>query len=297
MAAQDGLSFEGTFNNGSTGLYKDQTSQAIEAVDHRTLVTSIRESFLNRIDDAYTGAKGQRAGITAPASLKDIPTVSMQLATMITFTDSTASNVVRIYELTNETTAESSPTVIRPNDYAATTNEKVWRLRVTADIDSDSGVGSGVSSVTGQSGRITSSGGSTPNIDIDAAYDALWQAAIDPYVLDSATPSTSGGTITLDCNDQVQRMFVGSASFATPKTIALSNDSNALVINFVFTITNVAGVLTFPSTFKMESFEQTALARWDDTAHTFTISGTGRHQFSATWDGTNWNMVATTPFL
>jgi len=109
----------------------------------RDMLTNLIDSKFNNVDDAYTGAKGQRAGITAPASLKDIVTTTLTLGVLITFTDSTASNVVRIYELTNETTAESSPTVIRPNDYATTTNEKVWRLRVTADVDSDTGGGGG----------------------------------------------------------------------------------------------------------------------------------------------------------
>ena len=36
--------------------------------------------------------------------------------------------MVRYYELDEATDAESSPTIIRPNDYATSTNEKVWRL-------------------------------------------------------------------------------------------------------------------------------------------------------------------------
>jgi hypothetical protein len=51
MAAQDGLTFEGTFNNSSTGLFKTNTTQAIGSDDQRALVTAIKESYLNRIDD------------------------------------------------------------------------------------------------------------------------------------------------------------------------------------------------------------------------------------------------------
>jgi hypothetical protein len=40
----------------------------------------------------------------------------------------TVSEVTTYYRLTAGTTAESSPWVIRPNDYAAGTNEKVWKL-------------------------------------------------------------------------------------------------------------------------------------------------------------------------
>lgn len=110
--------------------------------------------------------------------------------------------------------------------------------------------------------------------------------------IDLNIPSTAGGTITFDCNNQVERMFVGSASFGTAKAIALSNDGFALVINFVFTLTNVAAVLTFPSTFTM----QAADSRWADGAGTFTPQTTGKHEFSATWDGTDWNLKATTPY-
>lgn len=111
-------------------------------------------------------------------------------------------------------------------------------------------------------------------------------------VLDSATPSTTGATITLDMNSQFQRMFVGSASFAGAKAIALSNTTNALVLNLVLTLTNVAAVLTFPSTFTMQSVD----SRWNDGAKTFTPSGVGKHEFSATWDGTDWNMKVTFPY-
>lgn len=51
MAAQDGLSFEGTFNSPTTGLFKDNTTHDIGADDSRALVTAIKESYLNRIDD------------------------------------------------------------------------------------------------------------------------------------------------------------------------------------------------------------------------------------------------------
>lgn len=112
------------------------------------------------------------------------------------------------------------------------------------------------------------------------------------YVFDSTTPSTAGGTITLDMNSQKQRMFVGSASFGTAKAIALSNTTNSLVLNLVLTLTNVAAVLTFPTTFTMQTID----TRWADGAHTFTPSSTGKHEFSATFDGTDWNMKVTYPY-
>lgn len=51
MAAQDGLSFEGTFNNSITGEFKNNTTRDITPTKLRLLPTAIRESYLNRIDD------------------------------------------------------------------------------------------------------------------------------------------------------------------------------------------------------------------------------------------------------
>lgn len=40
-------------------------------------------------------------------------------------------DMLRVYELVSGSTAESAPSVIRPDDYHATTNARVWRLRST----------------------------------------------------------------------------------------------------------------------------------------------------------------------
>lgn len=110
--------------------------------------------------------------------------------------------------------------------------------------------------------------------------------------LDLHTSDTSGATITLDFELKMERMFIGSASFATAKTIELDNDDNALVLNFVCTITNVAGTVDFPTTFTM----QTTDSRWTDASHRFTPATTGKHEFSATWDGTDWNLKVTNAY-
>lgn len=41
-----------------------------------------------------------------------------------------------VYELKSGTTAESSPTIIRPDDYATTTNERYWQLIAPANAQS-----------------------------------------------------------------------------------------------------------------------------------------------------------------
>lgn len=106
------------------------------------------------------------------------------------------------------------------------------------------------------------------------------------------TVSTAGGTITLDFANKIERMFIGSASFATSKTIAISNNTNALVLNMVLTITNVAGTVIFPTSFTMQAVD----SRWTDGTHTFTPVGTGKHEFSAVFDGTDWNLKVSYPY-
>jgi hypothetical protein len=51
MARQDSVTFQGKYNSVSTGLFKDQTAQEIEADDFRALITDLIDSFLNNATD------------------------------------------------------------------------------------------------------------------------------------------------------------------------------------------------------------------------------------------------------
>ena len=104
-------------------------------------------------------------------------------------------------------------------------------------------------------------------------------------ILDIATPSTASGTITFDFELKQKRTFWGSAGFATPKTIAFANDSEAKEFYFVLNITSGAAILTFPSTVTMDD------SRWEATgAKEWEPSGTGSFKGHAIFDGTNWNI-------
>jgi hypothetical protein len=106
--------------------------------------------------------------------------------------------------------------------------------------------------------------------------------------LTSSSTSTSGSTITLDMNSASQRMFYGSATFSTPKTITLSNTTGALVFNFIFEVTDVAAVLTMPATFLMTD------ANFDGTDWSPLL--TGKYEMGGSWDGTNWYVKIAGPF-
>jgi len=134
----------------------------------------------------------------------------------------------------------------------------------------------------GDKGDITvSSSGTVWTID---------NGATAKYVIDQASASTAGGTITLDMNSQIQRSFVGSATFATAKAIALSNTTNSLFFNFFFEVTNIAAELTPPSDWLM------AVEDFDGTD--WTPPATGKYEIGGSLDDTNnlWYVKIAGPF-
>lgn len=110
--------------------------------------------------------------------------------------------------------------------------------------------------------------------------------------IDAVTVSTASAIITLDLNNQTQRMFRGSASIGAIKTWALSNDTAALFIpsvKFTMTTTNDQ---TFPATFKMATFD----ANWNSATKKWTPPDVGTYEMSATFDGANWLMKIQGPY-
>lgn len=102
-------------------------------------------------------------------------------------------------------------------------------------------------------------------------------------VLDIANTSTAGSIIDFDFALKQQRKFLGSASFSTTKEITFSNDTNAIEFDFFFNITNVAAILTFPSSVLMDD------VRWEATgAQEWAPDGTGWFKGHAEFNGTNW---------
>jgi hypothetical protein len=103
--------------------------------------------------------------------------------------------------------------------------------------------------------------------------------------------STSTGTITLNFDSTVERVFVGNATFATAKDIALINDTYASIFEFVFEITNVAAELEFPTEFVMND------VRWEvSVAKTWTPDAVGKYKAKAVWDGTDWLLDISQPY-
>jgi hypothetical protein len=119
---------------------------------------------------------------------------------------------------------------------------------------------------------------------------AIRQSAFAPYVIDQVSTSVAGGTITLDMNSQIQRSHIGSATFATAKILAMSNTTNSLFFNFIFEITSVSAVLTFPSDWVSSSLD------FNGTA--WTPPNTGKFEFGGSFDDINniWYIKISGPF-
>jgi hypothetical protein len=128
----------------------------------------------------------------------------------------------------------------------------------------------------------------------NAVFDALALklniTAFAPYVIDQVSTSVAGGTITLDMNSQIQRSHIGSATFAAAKILAMSNTTNSMFFNFIFEITSVSAVLTFPSDWVSSSLD------FNGTA--WTPPNTGKFEFGGSFDDINniWYIKISGPF-
>lgn len=126
----------------------------------------------------------------------------------------------------------------------------------------------------------------------DAVRDKI--ETLTSGLVTQSSASTSGGTITLDLNSKINSSFVGSATFATPKTMAFSNvlsgSSDPVYFNFFFEVTNIAAVLTMPSDVVMSDIN------WDGTD--WVPPTTGKCEMVGSYDNTNnlWYVKIQGPF-
>jgi hypothetical protein len=94
------------------------------------------------------------------ADLDAVPTVAVAVGKTIQFVDADASpKLLRAYRLKAGTDSEASPTIIRPDDYNASTNAKVWEL---VQIDGELLLPAAVSQVEAEAGTSTDARTWTP---------------------------------------------------------------------------------------------------------------------------------------
>jgi hypothetical protein len=91
----------------------------------------------NPIPDAQELIRWKSSGATAAFSsltggtstdLDSLPTTALPIGVLAAVLDEDGADTLRFYRLDSSTAAEASPNTIRPDDYATTTNERVWRL-------------------------------------------------------------------------------------------------------------------------------------------------------------------------
>lgn len=99
-----------------------------------------------------------------------------------------------------------------------------------------------------------------------------------------AEVSTAGANITWDFLLASELILRGSASFSTPKNIVLANAGKGKSVEFVFTITDLAAVLTFVGDFVSED------GSWNSGTKTWTPYSVGKYKLKAVFDGLEWNI-------
>lgn len=131
------------------------------------------------------------------ADLDAIPTVSRPVNTLVQFYDADGDDTLRTYRLETGTDAESSPTVIRPDDYDGTTNQKIWKIKesglanpMTSPGDIIYGGTSGVATrlPKGSVGAVLTQGASAPS----------WFAPKNPFPVGLVTASSNHTLVSAD---------------------------------------------------------------------------------------------------
>lgn len=118
----------GFSGGGGTGAAATATVSAgqITAVT----VTNAGSGYTSAPTVSFSGGGGSGGAATAQVlgtTLDGITTTGISI-TYPMFTMVLLSGQVNLYQLRSGTDAEASPYIIRPDDYASTTNEKVWEL-------------------------------------------------------------------------------------------------------------------------------------------------------------------------
>lgn len=114
---------------------------------------------------------------------------------------------------------------------------------------------------------------------------------VSSLFLTTRSVSTSGGTLTLNFANIDDTVFYGDASFGSAKEIVLSNDTKAIRFVFTFEVSDVAAVITFPSSFVMSDI------RWDSGSKEWTPDGTGLFKAQAIFNGSNWFLEISNVFV
>ena len=157
--------FEVTFQVGGSGPWRSSILP-VEFTLYHDLIGGSEGTPVNAADPTqyllkaagieYLATTTSKTGGTA-ADLDSIATVGVTVGKMVAFRDLDSASIFRIYELSSGTDAEDSPNIIRPDDYASSSNEKVWKLQNLSGV----GIGGSTGASDNAILRADGAGGST----------------------------------------------------------------------------------------------------------------------------------------
>lgn len=179
--------------------FPDNTSGDIHPVDVRSFGQDVTDSSFNLSDDKYTGAQGIYLNVASLSDLKALTTVGVQVNILVFFQISLGFNC---YQLVSGTNAETSPTILRPNDYNSSTNTKAWKQVLPSSAGTISG-----NFVLTKSAVSFSSNQNDFNIG-------------------------TGGIIKMSTDDTVTRSLTGLSGGSDGRVIICRNYNTTAVINF-----------------------------------------------------------------
>lgn len=129
--------FELTFQSGGSGAWRSSISPVDYTLYHDIIeggegspanADDPTEYLLKTGGIEWLPTVSSKTGGTS-ADLDAIATTTRTIDTLVAFLDEDPDpDEIRVYRLESGTDAEDSPNVIRPDDYAASTNERVWKL-------------------------------------------------------------------------------------------------------------------------------------------------------------------------
>jgi hypothetical protein len=159
--------FELTYQSGGSGGWRSSIELIPFTIYHDILVgdeatpasaANPAEYLLKASGIEWLPTVTSQTGGTA-ADLDAVPTVAVTVGKVVMFKDADTSDLMRTYQLTAGSDAESAPTVIRPDDFNASTNAKVWKQR---QIDATLSLPATVSQAEAEAGTSTATRTFTP---------------------------------------------------------------------------------------------------------------------------------------
>jgi hypothetical protein len=211
------------------------------------------------------------------ADLDGVSTVALPVGTIATFVHST--DDYRVFKLHAGTDAESSPNVIRPDDYAASTNEKVWKAELGVHFKVTGTAGAGFIDLAHQSAQPSAPAngvrifGSNNGLSIVNAAGFFATLDQDNLTADAqfSFPETDGTLVVETAAQILQNKELGSGMSQTHATITYAATTNLDLSLTSLQSVSLTGSVTFTTSNKAAGRSKTVRIIGDGSIRTFTF--------------------------